>query len=154
WQDWTAETEQTLGDPDDFVRWATANGKLAPRPQDVSKMLRRQVTAALRSVKRYDEDGAFEYRALQSVTLFDDGTSRKQYFDTDTGGTQNLRQKSTKQRRDAIANHVYRAHCDVERMNKMFPKESQLNFFADFSDDIAEKRAADLIARDAKGDAA
>jgi hypothetical protein len=63
------------------------------------------------------------------VTLFENGMATKHYFDTDKGGTQTLRQKSTKQRREAIAHHVYRAVCDVERMNKVFQDEPQLNFF-------------------------
>jgi hypothetical protein len=101
-----------------------------------------------RQAKRFDEDGVFTYRAKQSVTLFENGMATKHYFDTDKGGTQTLRQKSTKQRREAIAHHVYRAVCDVERMNKVFQDEPQLNFFPDFHDDVAELRAAELDGRD------
>lgn len=144
WDGWIAESGKESGDPSEFIDWAVASGQLAPRPQDVRQILRKQVTQALRQAKRYDEDGHFTYRAKQSVTLFENGLPIKHYFDTDEGGTQTLRQKSTRQRRDAIANDVYRAVCDVERMNKMFSSEPQLNLFPDFTDDVAERRAADV----------
>jgi hypothetical protein len=38
----------------------------------------------------------------------------------------------------------------VEHMNKVFPNDPQLNFFADFSEDIAERRAAYLLNRDSE----
>lgn len=148
WDEWMSETGQTSGDPGDFVDWAVSKRRLVPRPQDVKQVLRKQVTQALRQAKRFDEDGGFTYRAKQSVTLFENGVSIKHYFDTDTGGTPTLRQKSTKQRRDACAHSVYRAVCDVERMNKMFPADPQLNFFTDFSDDVAELRAAERLSDD------
>ena len=119
-----------------------------PRPQDIKQILRKQVTQALRQAKRYDEEGGFTYRAKQSVTLFEDGIATRHYFDTDSGGTELLRQKSTKQRRDAIAHDVYRAVCDVERMKKVFPHEKQLSFFTDFTDDVEELRAAERFERD------
>ena len=148
WDEWIEETGQESGDPDLFVEWARSKGKLVPRPQDVNKMLRNQVTQALRQAKRYDEEGGFTYRAKQCVTLFENDLSVKHYFDTDKGGTPTLRQKSVKQRREAIAHDVYRATCDVERMNKVFPEDPQLSFVYDFSDDVAELRAAEKLDND------
>lgn len=143
WEDWVAETGDQSSDPGDFVEWALANNKLAPQPQDVKRMLRRQVTQSLRQTRRYDEDGRFTYRAFQSATLFENGQVIKHYFDTDTGGSPSLRQKSVKQRRDAIASDVYRAVCDVDRMNGVHRDDPELNFFTDFSDDVVEMRIAD-----------
>jgi hypothetical protein len=152
WDEWIAGTGQDSGDPSDFVDWAVANKRLGLRPQDVKQLMRRQVTQALRQSKRFDEKGRFTYRAKQSVTLFgEDGTPTKHYFDTDTGGTQTLRQKSVKERRESIADDVYRAHCDVEHMNSVFPDEPELNLFPDFTDDILELRAAEQAELD-KGD--
>lgn len=148
WDEWIAETGQESGDPAEFIEWAIASRRLALRPQDVKQLLRKQVTQALRQAKRYDEEGSFTYRAKQSVTLFQGDTAVKHYFDTDRGGTQTLRQRSTRQRREAIAHDVYRAVCDVERMNKVFTDEPQLNFFQDFSDDVLELRAAESLDRD------
>lgn len=140
WDEWMAETNQVSGDPEEFVDWAMSAKRLVPQPQDVKKMVRRQVTQSLRQAKRFDEDGGFTYRARQSVTLFEGGEARKHYFDTDNGGSPSLRQKSVKQRRTAIADHVYRAVCDTERMNKAHPHDVQLNLFTDFTDDVAELR--------------
>ena len=152
WDQWIENTGQESGDVGHFLDWALANRKLAPRPQDIKQILRKQVTQALRQAKRYDEDGGFTYRAKQSVTLFEDGIATKHYFDTDNGGTELLRQKSTKQRRDAIAHDVYRAVCDVEHMKKVFPKEKQLNLFTDFTDDVEELRAAENLRQDSEDD--
>ncbi len=150
WDEWMEETGQQSGDPELFVQWALSKGKLAPKPQDINKILRKQVTQALREARRYDEEGGFTYRAKQSVTLFENGLPIKHYFDTDTGGTTTLRQKSVKQRREAVAHDVYRAYCDVERMNKVFPSDPQLSFFLDFKDDVAELRAAENLDDDSE----
>lgn len=147
WDEWIAETGQDSGDPADFTDWAYASGKLLPRPQDIKAILRKQVTQALRQAKRYDEEGGFTYRAKQSVTLFEEDQPIKHYFDTDTGGTPQLRLKSVHQRREAIAHDVYRAVCDTERMRKVH-KQLELNLFPDFTDDVAELRAADTSSRD------
>ena len=145
WDEWIEETGKQSGDPADFVEWARLSGRLSLQPQDVSKLLRKQVTQALRQAKRYDEEGGFTYRAKQSVTLFENGLATKHYFDTDTGGTKTLRQKSVKERREAISHDVYCGFCDVERMNKVFKDDPQLSFVLDFSEDVAELRAADKI---------
>jgi len=148
WDEWEGITGAAANDPDDFIDWAVENKRLSPRPQDVRKFLRRQVSRALRQASRMDEAG-FSYRAKQSVlSLEDDGKPHRMWFDTDKGGTPNLRQKAVRQRRDASASDIYRAICDVEHMNKVFPDDPQLSFFLDFSDDVAERRAADLLNKD------
>jgi hypothetical protein len=148
WEEWVAETGYESADPAEFIEWALANRRLVPNPVDVRQMLRRQVTQSLRQAKRWDEDGHFTYRAFQSATLFEGGEAIKHYFDTDTGGSPSLRQKSVKQRRDAIASDVYRAVCDVDRMNKVHREDPQLNFFTDFTDDVAELRIAESVDND------
>ena len=37
-------------------------------------------------------------------------------------------------------------------MNKVFPEDPQLNFFMDFAEDVAERRAADLLNQDREDD--
>lgn len=143
WDEWEEQTGAEANNPDDFVAWAMENKKLAPHLQDIRRLLRKQVTGALRTAIRKDEAG-FSYRAKQCVTIIEEGHQIRLWFDTDKGGTPNLRQKATRQRRDAISNDVYRAMCDVEHMNKKFPEDPQLTFFADFSDDFAERRAMEL----------
>src|SRR4051794_7322366 len=118
WDEWIAEIGQESGNPADFIEWAVTSKRLALRPQDMRQLLRKQVSQALRQAKRFDEDGGFTYRAKQSVTLFDGDVPIRHYFDTDAGGTATLRQKATRQRREAIAHDVYRAASDIERMNK------------------------------------
>lgn len=147
WDEWIAENGKDSGDPADFVEWALAERRLVPRPQDLRQIMRKQITQALRQARRFDPEGGFYYRAKQSVLTFEGETPIRHFFDTDTGGTPGLRQKSAKQRREAVANDVYRAVCDIERMSKLYPAE-QLSFFPDFTDDVAELRAVDVLTRD------
>jgi hypothetical protein len=153
WDEWEATTGAEANNPDDFISWAIENKKLLPHMQDIRKLLRRQVTAALRQAIRIDDDG-FTYRAKQCVTVLEGPVQLRLWFDTDNGGTPNLRQKAVRQRRDGIASDVYRAICDVEHMNKVFLGDPQLSFLTDFSEDCAEKRATELLERDSDEDAA
>lgn len=150
WDEWEATTGAEANNPDDFVAWAVENKKLSPRLQDVTRLLRKQVTTALRQAMRTDESG-ITYRAKQCVMISEEGAQMRLWFDTDKGGTANLRQKAVRQRREGIANDVYRAMCDVEHMNRIYPDNPQLNFFLDFHDDYAERKAAELLDCD-KGD--
>lgn len=75
--------------------------------------------------------------------MHENGQQIPMYFDTDTGGTPNLRKKATYQRREGIANDVYRALCDVEHMREYHNEDIQ--FVLDFEDDCADRRAADLM---------
>ncbi|SRR6266540_2294589 len=146
WDEWEEITGAEANNPDDFIAWALETKKLVPQMQDLRRLFRKQVTSALRQALKRDEAG-FSYRAKQCVLIIEEGAQYHLWFDTDKGGTPNLRQKVTRQRRDAVASDVYRAVCDVEHMSKVFPGE-QLNFFTDFTDDVAERRAAELLAND------
>lgn len=147
WDEWEEQTGALSGDPSDFVDWAVTNGKLAPSPQDVMKLLRRRVTTALRQVQRFDSNG-LPYRGKQCAIDFEDGRATAHWFDTDTGGTPRLRAKAIKQRRDAIANDVYRAKRDCDHMNMVHEESNQ--FVLDFSDDCAEREAVDALAAEIK----
>ncbi len=142
WEEWEAITGADANNPDDFIVWAMEERKLLPRIQDIRKLLRKQVANALRQALRTDEVG-FSYRAKQCVTVIEEGMQLRLWFDTDRGGTPNLRQKAIRQRRDGIASDVYRAICDVEHLKRVFPSE-QLSFLTDFSEDCAERRAQEL----------
>ena len=115
WNEWEGITRADANNPDDFIAWALENKKLAPRMQDLRRIFRRQVTNALRQVLRRDEAG-FSYRAKQCVIFLEGGAQYPLWFDTDKGGTPNLREKALKQRREAIARYVYRGVCDAEHM--------------------------------------
>ncbi|HUC48706.1 MAG TPA: hypothetical protein VMA30_04915 [Xanthobacteraceae bacterium] len=147
WDEWEQETGAEASNPDDFVTWAMEKKKFVPQLQDIRRLLRKQVATALRQATRMDDAG-FSYRAKQCVTVMEEGLQLRLWFDTDISGTPNLRQKAVRQRRDGIANDVYRAVCDVEHMNKVFPGDPRLNFFPDFSEDIEEHRAAELASSD------
>jgi hypothetical protein len=112
WDEWEASTGNDANDPDDFIDWAVANNRLHTAPEDIRKIHRRRLSEALRQVHRVDAEGT-TYRAKQCVIIVENGKQRSFVFDVDKNGTAQLRQKAVKQRRDAIANDVYRAMSDV-----------------------------------------
>ena len=144
WDEWEASTGEDANNPNDFVEWAIANRKLAFRPEDVKKIFRRRVTDALRQVIRTDSEGT-NYRAKQCITLHDGGEQMSLWFDVDKGGTPSLRRKAVRQRREAIANDVYRAKCDVNHMNFAYPKDEPIQFEMDFTEDYGERKALEML---------
>lgn len=147
WDEWESQTTQDANDPNDFIDWAVANGKLVPRPEDVRKIFRRQITTALRQVHREDENGT-TYRAKQCVSLVEDGLQRTLWFDVDSGGTPQLRRKAAHQRREAIANDVYRAKSDVDHMNFVYLEDEPIQFELDFTEDFEERKALEAFERE------
>lgn len=149
---WNEYEEETGHDviPDDFIAWAMKNGKLAPKPEDVSKLLKRRVMTAVRQKRLIDGDGV-EYRAKQCVLQWDEDLQAHLplWFDTDKGGTPQLRKKAVKQRRDGIADDVYRAMCDVVHMNKQHNEVTQ--FVMDFSEDYLDRKAVEALSDDDEG---
>jgi hypothetical protein len=149
WDEWEELTGNDANDPDDFIDWAVANNRLYTPPQDVRKIHRRRVSEALRQVHRVNEEGT-TYRAKQCVTVIEEGRQRTFVFDVDKNGTPQLRQKAVRQRRDAIANDVYRAMSDVEHMNFAYPRDEQIQFDLDFTEDYEERKALERYEREIK----
>jgi len=147
WDEWESLTSEDANDPNDFIDWAVKQGKLVPRPEDLRKIYRRQVTSALRQVLRRDEVGT-TYRAKQCVSIAEDGGQRTLWFDVDNGGTPQLRHKAAHQRREAIANDVFRARCDVDHMNFAYPSDEPIQFEMDFTEDFEERKALEALERE------
>lgn len=144
WDEFEAQNGQEAINPDDFVTWAMKHGKWHPRPRDVRKMLKQDMTAALRQVMRENENGV-TYRAKQCVKVLEDGEQLPLWFDIDFGGTDRLRRKAARQRRDGIAADVFRARSDVDHMNFKYPSERPIQFPLDFSEDYEERRAEERM---------
>lgn len=144
WNEWEDITGEDANNPDDFIDWAVAHGKLRPRPEDLHKIYRRQLSSVLRQAMKIDEEGT-TYRAKQCVTIVEQGAQRTLWFDVDKGGTPQLRQKAAKQRRDSIADDVFRAKSDVDHMNFAYPNDDQIQFELDFTEDFEERKALELL---------
>lgn len=147
WNEFEEETGNYVNNPDDFITWAMERGKLAPKPEDVRKQLKRRVMTSIRQKRLVDDDGV-EYRAKQCVLTWDEDLQQTLalWFDTDKGGTPQLRKKAVKQRRDGIADDVYRAVSDVVHMNKVHHEDIQ--FVMDFSEDYLDRKAAESLKDD------
>ncbi len=144
WEEWEGITGDDANNPNDFIDWAVANGKLAPRPEDIRKIFRRQISTALRQAMRVDDRGT-SYRAKQCVSIIENGAQRTLWFDVDKGGTPRLRQKAAWQRREGIANDIYRAMSDVEHMNYAYPNDEPIQFELDFTEDYEERKALEAL---------
>jgi hypothetical protein len=124
WDEWESATPDELNDPDDFVIWALDNEKLIPRPQDIRRILRGQVTDVLRQTMRTDKNG-ITYRAKQCLRISEDGAQYSLWFDTDKGTTNNMR-KATLQKRKAIADACFRAKCDADHFSNSHSDEDPI----------------------------
>jgi hypothetical protein len=151
WDEWEEITGDEANDPDDFIDWALQNNRLHTALEDVRKIHRRRVSNALRQVHREDEEGT-TYRAKQCVTIIEEGRQRTLVFDVDKNGTPQLRQKAAKQRREAIANDVYRARSDIDHMNFAYPSDEPIQFELDFTEDFEERKALERYEREQKED--
>lgn len=149
WDEWEDQTGDEANDPDDFIDWAIANNRLYTPLEDVRKIHRRRVSEALRQVHRVNEEGT-TYRAKQCVTIIEEGRQRTLVFDVDKNGTPQLRRKAVRQRRDAIANDVYRAMSDVTHINFAYPHDEPIQFELDFTEDYEERKALERMERDRK----
>ena len=143
WNEYEEEAGHNVN-PDEFIEWAMQNGKLAPKPEDIRKQLKRRVMTSIRQKRLVDDDGV-EYRAKQCVIQWDEDLQQHLplWFDTDKGGTPQLRQKAAKQRRDGIFDDIYRAASDIVHMNKVHNENVQ--FVMDFSEDYLDRKAADAL---------
>lgn len=149
WDEWEGQTGNDANDPDEFIDWAVANNRLSTPPEEIRKIHRRRVSEALRQVHRVDDDGT-TYRAKQCVTIIDQGRQRTLVFDVDNNGTPQLRRKAARQRRDAIANDVYRAMSDITHMNFAYPQDEPVQFELDFTEDYEERKALESLDREEK----
>jgi hypothetical protein len=149
WDEWEELTGNEANDPDDFIDWATANNRLVTPLEDVRKIHRRRLSEVLRQVHRINDEGT-TYRAKQCVTILEEGRQRTLVFDVDKNGTPQLRQKAARQRRDAIANDVYRARSDIDHMNFAYPNDPRIQFEMDFTEDYEERKALERYERETK----
>jgi hypothetical protein len=152
WDEWENQTDGEANNPDDFVDWALTNGKLAPKPRDIRRVLKSQVMNALRQATRIDADG-ITYRAKQCVRIYEEGVQMSLVFDTDKA-TFNLMNKATGQRRRGIVDDCYRLKCDVDHYNNAHFGQEQISLVLDFRDDVAELEAQEKDKRDDDNEAA
>jgi hypothetical protein len=89
-----------------------------------------------------------KFKALRQPTLAK--LERTLVFDVDKNGTPQLRQKAARQRRDAIANDVYRARSDIDHMNYAYPGDPRIQFEMDFTEDYEERKALERYERETK----
>ncbi|NQW01233.1 MAG: hypothetical protein HQ483_16120 [Rhodospirillales bacterium] len=143
-EEYEALTGENAVNPDNLITWALENNKWHPRPQDVRKIMRKELGVAVSHLRKIDENGV-EYRAKQVAKLLEDGEQITMIFDVDNGGTDKLRRLATRQRRDSIVSDIFRAKSDVVHMNTKYPDEEPIQFDLDFNEDYEERRAEEKM---------
>lgn len=143
-EEYESLTDDNAVNPDELITWALENNKWHPRPQDVRKIMRKELGVAVSQLRKVDENGV-EYRAKQVVKLLEDGEQITMIFDVDNGGTDKLRRLAARQRRDSIVADVFRAKSDVVHMNTAYPEEPPIQFDLDFNEDYEERRAEEKM---------
>lgn len=66
WNEWEEITGEDANNPDDFIDWAVAHGRLRPRPEDLHKIYRRQLSSVLRQAMKVD--GEAPHTGLNSAS--------------------------------------------------------------------------------------
>jgi hypothetical protein len=148
WERYEAETGQSAIDPDAFLQWAIDNRLWLPRPKDVRRQMRSDLSDALRQAMRTD-DGGITYRAKQYIRSSEDGEQMELWFDTDKA-TRTLMHKAVQQRRQGIVQVAHRTKCDVDHYNTTHPTETPIPLELDFTDDVAEIETAERMEREKK----
>ncbi|MDR6530594.1 hypothetical protein J2800_001330 [Caulobacter rhizosphaerae] len=127
---------------DDVADWALGNGLFTPRPQDIRKICRDAIAEGARSQKRFD--GKRWYRAKHAVKTSIGGIQLNLWADIDKNASHSFMSKSISQRRRSIADDCYSLKMDSDHYSEANPQLDPIQPVLDFTDDVAEREAAEM----------
>lgn len=133
----------------EVAAWAIENNLWAPRPQDVRKLCAADMADALRQEMRTDANG-ITYRAKHCVRKSEGGVQLVLWADIDSSAPRSFMAKSFAQRRRGIVDDCYQLKCDIDHFNNERSPEAPIQKCFDFTDDVAEREAADHAKRKKK----
>jgi hypothetical protein len=126
---------------DEVAEWALDKGLFRPAPLDVRKMCRDVIAEGARSQKRFD--GKRWYRAKHTVRTNVGGVQLNLWADIDKNASHSFMSKSIGQRRRSIADHCFAMKMDADHYSEANPALPPIQPVLDFSDDVAEREAAE-----------
>lgn len=141
--------DEVTADPvslEEVAEWALENGLFRPDPVDVRKMCRELIADGARAQKRFD--GKRWYRAKHSVRANVGGVQLNLWADIDKNASHSFMSKSIGQRRRSIADDCYSMKMDADHYSECNPHQPRIWPVLDFTDDVAEREAADANQRD------
>lgn len=131
---------------DEVAEWALKEGIFQPDPIDVRKLCRDLIANGARAQKRFD--GKRWYRAKHSVRTNVGGVQLNLWADIDLNASHSFMSKSIGQRRRAIADDCFSMKMDADHYNEMNPSQLPIQPILDFTDDVAEREAAEVTLLD------
>lgn len=143
---YAAEVSSEPTSLDDVVEWALDKGLCQPNRRTLIQIFRDDLATSLRQERRIDEHGR-SYRAKINVRENVGGMQMSLWSDADLA-PRSFVQKSTNQRRRAIAHDCYQLKQDVDHFNDARGGTNPLQLPLDFTDDVAELEAAALMMRE------
>lgn len=127
---------------EEVAEWALTEGLFRPDPIDERKLCRDLIADGARAQKRFD--GKRWYRAKHSVRTNVGGVQLNLWADIDLNASHSFMAKSIGQRRRSIADDCFSMKMDADHYNDSHPSERQLQPVLDFTDDVAEREAAEM----------
>jgi hypothetical protein len=134
---------------DEVAEWALGQGLFRPGPMDVRKLCRDVIAEGARSQKRFD--GKRWYRAKHSLRTNVGGVQLNLWADIDKNASHSFMSKSIGQRRRSIADDCFSIKMDADHYSEAHPDQPPIQPVLDFTDDVAEREAAERAERDRKG---
>jgi hypothetical protein len=132
---------------DEVAEWALGEGLFRPGPQDIKKLCRDSIADGVRAQKRFD--GKRWYRAKHSLRTNVGGIQLSLWADIDVNASRGFMQKSISQRRGAVVDDCFQLKMDADHYNEAHPHQEPIIPVLDFSEDVAEREAAQDRGNDA-----
>ncbi len=143
--------DEVTDDPaslDEVAEWALGKGLFRPAPMDVRKMCREVIAEGARAQKRFD--GKRWYRAKHSVRTNVGGVQLNLWADIDKNASHSFMTKSIGQRRRSIADDCFSMKMDADHYSEAHLDQVPIQPVLDFTDDVAEREAAERLAREGR----
>ncbi len=140
WKTYEHEHEHAPASAREVVEWAVKEGKLELPIIDPFDVLAGQMARALREEYATDEEGR-RYRVNHAVRVTKNGVQTTFWGIMGFAHRSHMERAFT-QRREQVIGDCLQLQIDVEAYNAMNKHEPAIQLILDFTDDVAERRAA------------
>lgn len=146
WGKFTEEHGEAPTTIDECFEWASKNGLWHPKPQDVSRIFKREMGRALREQTRTDPSGR-TYRAMQRVKETKGGVQLSLWGDTDKI-PRRFMEKSVQQRRKGLVDDGYKLKMDVDHFNEYRSEDNPIQLVLNITEDVEEREIMEHYEKD------
>jgi hypothetical protein len=140
WRVYEHEQDHAPASAREVVEWAVREGKLELPTIDPLDVLAAQMARALREEHATDAEGR-RYRVNHAVRVPKDGVQTT-FWGIMGFANRSHMEKAFTQRREQIIGDCLQLQVDVEVYNGMNPRAKPVQLVLNFTDDVAERRAA------------